>query len=152
MLLLQNLLRLIQPEIWFQHSYKYQSKFDAVSKCQKVNSDLWSCYSCPKVPYFGQVPLQHQILLCNYSDRVDDRIPIRIWCYSWMSERQDATLVPDFYILDTLSTFGIRPHPCNSVPKLYETFPTNIGRYYTSSPVRAYACVPVPSKRLLPSR
>ena len=25
--------------------------------------------------------------------------------------------------------FGIRPLPCNSVPKLHETFPTNIGRY-----------------------
>ena len=40
-----------------------------------------------KVPYFGQVPLEHQILLCNYSDRADDKIPMRFWCYYSISEK-----------------------------------------------------------------
>ena len=91
------------------------------------------------VPYFGQVHLQHQILLCNQSDKRMTKYRLDFDAII-QYQKDKMSLWSQTSVFRVLSLpFGIRPLPCNSVPKLHETFPTNIGRYYTSSPASAYA-------------
>ena len=147
MLLLQNLLRFIQPENWFQHTSKISIKLWCSSQMSK--GQRWLVVLLFLV-------LKFHILIkypCNIKFCCAIILLVRTTKYQLdfdaiiQYQKDKMSLWSQTSVFRVLSLpFGIRPLPCNSVPKLYETFPTNISRYYTSSPASAYAWVPVPSK------
>ena len=78
-------------------------------------------------------------MLCNYSDRADDKIPMRFWCYYSISEKTRCHFGP------RLLYFGYSLYLLALDLSHAIQFP-NIGRDCTSSPTSAYAWIPVPSK------
>ena len=149
MLSLQNLLRPIQPEHWFQCT-------------SKISIKCWCCFQMSTGQRWLMILL---FLVSKFHILVKYPCNIRFCCAIVLTE-QIITYQLGFHAIleyqkDKMSLWSYHRLLCFGYSryllasdlslaiqfqKLYETFPTNIGWYHISSPASACAWVPVPSK------